>query len=507
MSLYRKYRPKNFSSLIGQNHIKTTLLNAILSNQLAHAYLFAGPRGTGKTSTARLLAKAINIDGMTEQGEFEENDLTQDIDQGRLIDIIEIDAASNRGIDEMRDLKEKINYSPTRVKNKVYIIDEVHMLTKEAFNALLKTLEEPPSFVYFILATTEIHKVPETIISRCQRFDFRRITDENIIERLKEVAAAENIKVEEEALKIIAKQARGGLRNALTLLEQFIFNGRVETEQVKKLLGISNLQACEDIYSLIENCQTHQAIEKLNLLFDIGVDLQQFNKDFLDFLRNQMIENIRENNQSKTLRILELLEYFQESYEKLKYSYIPELPLEMAIVKSCLGKNQKLDEGSKKKPDIIEEIKVDKKSAENKQITQANTEDNTNIASTEKISDTKYTDLTLNQITAKWHQVLERINTPLTKRCLMAGKPVESSQGKVVLAFSSNFHKDKFFANEVLAESEEAFLKEFNQRIVFDGIIDASLFGEAVDLETKRENKVQGNVNSALAVFGGEIIN
>lgn len=143
MSLYRKYRPKNFSSLIGQNHIKTTLLNAILSNQLAHAYLFAGPRGTGKTSTARLLAKAINIDGMTEQGEFEENDLTQDIDQGRLIDIIEIDAASNRGIDEMRDLKEKINYSPTRVKNKVYIIDEVHMLTKEAFNALLKTLEVP----------------------------------------------------------------------------------------------------------------------------------------------------------------------------------------------------------------------------------------------------------------------------------------------------------------------------------------------------------------------------
>ncbi len=506
MSLYRKYRPKNFSSLIGQNHIKTTLLNAILSNQLAHAYLFAGPRGTGKTSTARLLAKAINIEGMTEQGEFEESDLTQDIDQGRLIDIIEIDAASNRGIDEMRDLKEKINYSPTRVKNKVYIIDEVHMLTKEAFNALLKTLEEPPSFVYFILATTEIHKVPETIISRCQRFDFRRITDENIIERLKEVATAENIKVEEEALKIIAKQARGGLRNALTLLEQFIFNGKVETEQVKKLLGISNLQACEDIYGLLESCQTNLAIEKLNLLFDVGVDLQQFNKDFLDFLRNQMIENIRENNHQKTLRILEILEYFQESYEKLKYSYIPELPLEVAIVKSCLGKNQKIDQGSKKKPDITEEIKADEQAVESIPNTQANEENNTEI-SIEKISDTKYTDLTLDQITAKWHQVLGRVNTPLTKRCLMAGKPVESSQGKVVLAFSSNFHKDKFFANEVLVESEEAFLQEFNQRIAFDGIIDASLFGDAVGLESNKKDQVQGNVNSALAVFGGEIVN
>jgi len=284
MSLYRNYRPKDFPSLVGQDHIKINLLNAIKSGQIAHAYLFTGPRGTGKTTTARLMAKAINAE-MTEDGRFDGSEIAEEIDSGRLIDVIEIDAASNRGIDEIRDLREKINYSPTRAKNKVYIIDEVHMLTKEAFNALLKTLEEPPSFVYFILATTEIHKVPETIISRCQRFDFRRITEKDLFDRLTFVCQTEGFTAEDEALKIIARQSRGGLRDALSLLEQLVTGKKLDSENVKKVLGISNFGAVETIYGMLRDGEAADAVAEISKIFAAGVDLVQFNKELLDYLR------------------------------------------------------------------------------------------------------------------------------------------------------------------------------------------------------------------------------
>lgn len=340
MSLYRKHRPKDFPSLVGQDHIKITLLNAIKAGQVSHAYLFTGPRGTGKTTTARLLAKAINVETMSEDGRFDGSELAEEIDHGRLIDVIEIDAASNRGIDEIRDLREKINYSPTRAKNKVYIIDEVHMLTKEAFNALLKTLEEPPSFVYFILATTEIHKVPETIISRCQRFDFRRITEADLVARLKVVATAESVQAEEEALQIIARQARGGLRDAISLFEQLITDRKVGAERAKQVLGISNWGAAEELFALLMAGDAAGGVKKLEEIFAAGGDLTQFNRDFLDFLRKKLLDSVKQNDYAETGRNIQLIDYFQEAYEKLKFSYIPELPLEIAIVKACLEKGE-----------------------------------------------------------------------------------------------------------------------------------------------------------------------
>jgi DNA polymerase-3 subunit gamma/tau len=361
MSLYRKYRPKDFPSLVGQDHIKTTLLNAIKSKKLAHAYLFTGPRGTGKTTTARLLAKAVNSSQMSEDGNFDNCEFAAEIDAGRLIDVIEIDAASNRGIDEIRDLREKINYSPTRAPNKVYIIDEVHMLTKEAFNALLKTLEEPPSFVYFILATTEIQKVPETIISRCQRFDFKRISEADLVARLKFVAENEEIRADEDALKIIAKQARGGLRDALTMMEQLIHGNKLEAEYVQKVLGLSKAMGVENTFEMMVNGQTLEAVQTLKKLHEQGTDLVNFNKEILEFLREKLMENL-EKGTGNINWLLQTIENFQEAYEKQKFSYIPELPLEIAIIKSSGGGSRQPQKAAENNSSTNKTEEVKKKS-------------------------------------------------------------------------------------------------------------------------------------------------
>ena len=228
MSLYLKYRPQNFSTLVGQEHAKKTIQSALKSQSLSHAYLFCGPRGTGKTSLARILAKGLNCTSPVAEIEpCNQCEICQSINAGKLVDLIEIDAASNRGIDEIRELREKIVFSPSQAKTKVYIIDEVHMLTKEAFNALLKTLEEPPSHAYFVLATTEAHKIPETIVSRCQQFSFSRIDVTDISRRLEEIAQNEGAKFEKNALDLIAKLSSGGLRDAIGLLEQMMTAGEV----------------------------------------------------------------------------------------------------------------------------------------------------------------------------------------------------------------------------------------------------------------------------------------
>jgi len=227
MNLYQKYRPSSFKGLVAQEHVKLTLQNALKKNMLTHAYLFCGPRGTGKTSTARLLAKAINCENLDPKS-FEpcnKCDVCTQINNGSLVDLIEIDAASNRGVDEIRDLRESVKFAPSQSKNKVYIIDEVHMLTKEAFNALLKTLEEPPKNVYFILATTELHKIPDTIVSRCQRFGFRRINIEDISNHLAYICKEEKVKADQKALDKVSLRSEGCMRDALSLLDQLISYG------------------------------------------------------------------------------------------------------------------------------------------------------------------------------------------------------------------------------------------------------------------------------------------
>jgi DNA polymerase-3 subunit gamma/tau len=288
---YRKWRPQILADVAGQEHVTRTLLNALSSDHVSHAYLFCGPRGTGKTSTGRILAKAVNCTDKKSGEPCNSCEMCRSITEGRSMDVIEIDAASNRGIDEIRELRERVNYAPAKARYKVYIIDEFHMLTKEASNALLKTLEEPPSSVIFILATTEAHKVLPTIMSRCQRFDFRRISQKDIMEKLQLVCKDENIKIKEDALNLIAKNSTGSLRDAENLLEKLFtcYGQDISSKQVKEVLGITGDERARELVQYIVDGNIPAGIKTINSVNNDGLDLKQFNRELVAYLRGLLL--------------------------------------------------------------------------------------------------------------------------------------------------------------------------------------------------------------------------
>jgi len=382
--LYRKYRPQTFAEIIGQEHVVQTLVNAISSGMVSHAYLFAGPRGSGKTTIARLLAKAVNCQNRKEN-EFEpcnKCSSCMEIMQARSLDLLEIDAASHRGIDEIRELRDGIKFAPSKSKYKVFIIDESHQLTKEAANALLKTLEEPPSHAIFILATTEIHKMIPTIISRCQRFDFRKLTLPEIIKRLEIVSEKEKIKVDEAgassspfanarviekaALELIAVNSGGSIRDAESLLDQVLtFSGQnskdeIKAQDIKDLLGLVEINTISKLTDFLCQKKASEAVNFLNEIADKGSDLQEFAKALINYLRQALILKISGGEvanpiitgltkeelkllQAQTLNFKEeelrrILNLFLEAENKMKYSPIPQLPLELAIIEAIESK-------------------------------------------------------------------------------------------------------------------------------------------------------------------------
>ncbi len=361
--LYRKYRPKNFEEVIGQEQTVQTLKNAVAMGLISHAYVFSGPRGSGKTSIARILAKALNCEKPKEGDPCNKCSACEEINSGRAIDLIEIDAASNRGIDEIRDLKEGIKFSPTKLKYKVFIIDEAHQLTKEAANALLKTLEEPPSHAIFILATTEIHKMIPTILSRCQRFDFRRLTVPEIVKRLQILAKQENAQIEKPALELIALQSGGSLRDAEGILEKVLTfhvgfgkTSAIDTSQVEELLGIVDLNVIGKFADLLLSKSASGAVDFLNKALEKGTDPNEFAKNVVQYLRQALILKIDPNlkdsliagftkeQEEKILKqalqfeekqIQSAVENFAEAENKMRYASIIQLPLELAIINSC----------------------------------------------------------------------------------------------------------------------------------------------------------------------------
>jgi DNA polymerase-3 subunit gamma/tau len=284
---YRKWRPQTLAEVVGQEQVTQTLLNALANERISHAYLFCGPRGTGKTSTARCLAKAVNCLTNGKGEPCNSCPVCQAITEGRALDVIEVDAASNRGIDEIRDLREKVNYAPNQARYKVYIIDEVHMLTKEASNALLKTLEEPPPHVIFVLATTEAHKVLPTILSRCQRFDFRRLSQADVVAKLSRIGEIEGIRIETEALRLIARAATGSLRDAENLLQQLTtyYGAEIELQQVQTILGISGDWRAKELIRHIVNNDISAGVATINSVNSDGLDLRQFNRELVEYLR------------------------------------------------------------------------------------------------------------------------------------------------------------------------------------------------------------------------------
>lgn len=354
-ALYRKYRPMTFDDVVSQPHITTTLRNQLINGKTAHAYLFTGSRGTGKTTCARILAKALNCLHPVDGNPCLECEICRDAEENALSDIIEIDAASNNGVDDIRDLRDGAVYTAERCKYKVYIIDEVHMLSKEAFNALLKIMEEPPPHVKFILATTEIHKVLPTILSRCQRYDFRRILPKDITERLLYVAEKENISLDREAAELIAKTADGGMRDALSLLDQCIaFSENVTLDIVSGAAGIAGREPVFDIMEAVADKNAGRAAEVIDELYGMSKDMQKLCDELISQFRNVMIAKAVPNNinllacmpseleRIKALadrlsldEIMHILEILQAGNERIARVSSKRVEIEMCLLKLC----------------------------------------------------------------------------------------------------------------------------------------------------------------------------
>jgi DNA polymerase III subunit gamma/tau len=358
-ALYRKYRPKEWDEVMGQDHVVTTLRNAITADRVAHAYLFAGSRGTGKTTLARLLAKAVNC-LHPEPSKRPDNECQncKAVNDNRFLDLIEIDAASNNGVDDVRDLRDKINFSPSQGKFKIYIIDEVHMLSTPAFNALLKTLEEPPPHAIFVLATTEIHKIPATVLSRCQRHEFRRVPVAEIVANLKKIIKAENIQADDDALVQIARQSAGGMRDAISLLDQLSSTAdRITLALAQTVLGTATSQTVLDVISSIKEHDPAHGLEAIHKALDAGADPRSLARQIVEYLRGLMLIQMGNAGQVEatgdvkkqmqahaksftTSDVLRMMKAFNNAATDLRGGWQPSLSLELALAETLDAPNE-----------------------------------------------------------------------------------------------------------------------------------------------------------------------
>ena len=485
---YRKWRPQTLADVAGQEHVTRTLLNALSSGHVSHAYLFCGPRGTGKTSTGRILSKAVNCTSNGKGEPCNKCEMCISITEGRAMDVIEIDAASNRGIDEIRNLRERVNYAPGNAKFKVYIIDEFHMLTKEASNALLKTLEEPPSSVIFILATTEAHKVLPTIMSRCQRFDFHRISQTVITDKLKQICDSEGITIDREALNVLAKNATGSLRDAENLLEKLYthYGSDINLNQVRDMLGITGNERIKVLVEYIMGSNITAGIQTINAIKDDGFDLKQLNRELIAYLRGLLLLKTGYNSdldftpeemtllaelaeRSTVEQILKAIKTFGKL--ELNLDSYSTLPLELAIVDCSLANSapaggqpaisysqQAKDTSesivSKKKslkqqPPIVTDPDVNKKAETKADL-------NKKKSAEQEIADPLVKNKDINEYSNKldylidnWKNVIEQApdnvkRSPALAILRSAGvKPIAFDDKVVVLSFRFPVHKDK----------------------------------------------------------------
>jgi DNA polymerase-3 subunit gamma/tau len=360
-ALYRKYRPQSWDAVVGQDHVVTTLKNSIAADRVAHAYLFAGSRGTGKTTLARLLAKAVNCTNPDPAKRPDnECELCKAVNENRFLDLIEIDAASNTSVDDVRDLRDKINFSPSQGKYKIYIIDEVHMLSTAAFNALLKTLEEPPPHAIFVLATTEIHKIPATVLSRCQRHEFRRVPVDEIVNNLKKIVKAENLQADDDALIQIARQSAGGMRDAISLLDQLSSTGdKITLALAQTVLGTAASQSVLDVISSINDHDPAHGLETIHKALDAGADPRSLARQIVEYLRGLMLIQMGNANQVEatadvkkqmqahaksftTSDVLRMMKAFNNAATDLRGGWQPSLSLELALAEVLDAPNESI---------------------------------------------------------------------------------------------------------------------------------------------------------------------
>jgi DNA polymerase III subunit gamma/tau len=525
-ALYRKWRPQTWDAVVGQQHVVQTLHNALTAGHIAHAYLFAGPRGTGKTTTARLLAKAVNC---------LEDDLArrpcgrctscQAVNQGRFLDLIEIDAASNTSVDDVRDLREKINFSPNLGRYKVYIIDEVHMLSTAAFNALLKTLEEPPAHAIFVLATTEVHKIPATVLSRCQRHEFRRIPVADIVACLKEIAASEGIQVEPDALSLIARQSTGAMRDAISLLDQLASTGKAITlALVQDTLGTAASQSVLDLVEALIASNPAAGLECIHSSLDAGSDPRQFARQVVDYLRDllvmrmgdaaqieatpEMRQLMARHTQSFTpADLLRILRLFNSAAVDTRGSWQPSLPLEMAFVEALEGPSAASEAGpspatSEPVPSTHASIKPAKPAASAPIEPDQSEHDSVQPGPVEAQSASDDQQLTRN-LAASWNKILAlvRKENPSAYGLMNSCKSRFMRGDQVLLGFPSELLKDKM-EKEVNRELSRRIISEvFQRQITIRCYVDTQQ-RSAVPPELDDD----GIVASAIRDLGGELV-